>query len=183
MRRVGNVLARRTVACPARPDQASRRRTGEAFGMPFAYLILKFFHILLAITALGANLTYGVWFARANTNPAFAPVALRGIKFIDDWIANPAYLLILPTGAAMVVLGGLSFRSHWITWAMILWLIAILAAYLGYSPALRAQIRAVDREGITSASARSLAIRGNVWAGILGVVILAILALMVFKPA
>ena len=37
--------------------------------MPIAYLILKFFHILLAIAAVGANFTYGAWFARANANP------------------------------------------------------------------------------------------------------------------
>lgn len=151
--------------------------------MTVAYLALKLIHILLAITALGANLTYGVWFARANANPAFAPIALRGIKFIDDWIANPAYLLLLPTGAAMVALGGLSFRTHWIAGAMALWLVAILAAYFGYSPALRAQIGAVDREGIEGASARRLAVRANLWAGILGVLIFAILVLMVFKPA
>jgi uncharacterized membrane protein len=151
--------------------------------MPIVYLVIKFLHILLAITALGANLTYGVWFARANMNPAFAPVALRGIKFIDDWIANPAYLLMLPTGAAMVALGGFSLRTHWIMWALILWAVAILAAYLGYSPALRAQITAVDREGIASPAARRLAVRGNVWAAVLGVFIVVILVLMVFKPA
>ncbi|MGA8534157.1 MAG: DUF2269 family protein [Candidatus Tumulicola sp.] len=151
--------------------------------MPLAYLALKFVHILLAITALGANLTYGVWFARANANPAFAPTALRGIKFIDDWIANPAYILLLPTGAAMVALGGLSFRVHWIAWAMILWAVAVAAAYLGYSPALRAQIGAVDRDGIASAAARMLAVRANVWAGLLAVLVVAILLLMVFKPA
>jgi hypothetical protein len=137
----------------------------------------------LAITALGANLTYGAWFARANMNPAFAPVALRGIKFIDDWIANPAYLLLLPTGAAMVALGHFSFRTHWISWAMGLWALAILAGYLGYSPALRAQIRAVDVEGINSRPARGLAVRANIYAAVLGILIIAILILMVFRPA
>ncbi len=151
--------------------------------MPVAYLAIKLFHVLLAITALGANLTYGVWFARANANPAFAPVALRGIKFIDDWIANPAYILLLPTGMAMVALGGYSFRTHWIAWAMALWAVAIFAAYLGYSPALRAQIAAVERDGVASASAKGLAVRGNVWAAFLAVLIVAILVLMIFKPA
>lgn len=150
--------------------------------MPIAYLVLKFFHILLAITAVGANLTYGAWFARANANPTFAPIALRGIAFIDNWIANPAYLLLLPTGAAMVVLGGYSFRTHWIAWALILWLIAILAGYFGYTPALRAQIAAVDREGVAGANARRLAVRGQIWAGALGLIVIAILVLMVFKP-
>ena len=151
--------------------------------MPIAYLLLKFFHILLAIAAVGANLTYGAWFARANTNPTFAPIALRGIQFIDTWIANPAYVLMLPTGAAMVFLGGYSFRTYWIAWAMILWLVAILAGYFGYTPALRAQIAAVDREGVVGPDARRLAVRGQIWGGILGLIVLAILVLMVFKPA
>lgn len=147
------------------------------------YLAIKFLHILLAITAIGANLTYGVWFARANSNPAFAPVALRGIKFIDDWIATPAYVLMLPTGVAMVLIGHLSFATHWISWAMTLWLLAVLAGALGYSPTLRAQIRAVDSEGIAAQSTRALAVRGYVWSGLLGVLVMAILILMVFKPA
>ena len=150
--------------------------------MPLAYLAIKVLHIMLAITALGANLTYGAWFARANANPAFAPVALRGIRFLDDWIANPAYLLMLPTGAAMVALGGLSFGTRWISISMTLWVLAVLAGYLGYSPVLRAQIRAVDSEGIESDAARRLAVRGYVWAGILGVLIVSIVVLMVFKP-
>jgi uncharacterized membrane protein len=151
--------------------------------MPTAYLALKLLHIFLAITALGANLTYGAWFARANLDPPSAPFALRGIAFIDTWIANPAYLLMLPTGAAMVWLGGYSFGTHWIGWAMGLWLVAILAAYLGYSPVLRAQIAAVERDGVGSPAARALAKRGQMWAAVLAVLVLAILVLMVFKPA
>ncbi len=151
--------------------------------MAYLYLGIKLLHILLAITAIGANFTYGVWFARATANPASAPVALRGIKVIDDWIANPAYLLMLPTGVAMVLVGHLSFATHWISWAMTLWLLAVLAGDLGYSPTLRAQIAAVDREGIAGSSARALAVRGYVWSGLLGVLVMAIVVLMVFKPA
>jgi uncharacterized membrane protein len=150
--------------------------------MAYAYLALKLLHIMLAITAVGANLTYGAWFARANSNPAFAPVALRGIRFLDDWIANPAYLLMLPTGAAMVALGGLSFHATWIAASLALWIVAVLAAYLGYSPVLRAQIAAVDREGVDGPEARLLAVRGYIWSGILAVLVIAIIVLMVFKP-
>lgn len=151
--------------------------------MPTAYLAVKLLHVLLAIVALGANLTYGAWFARANMHPESAPFALRGIAFIDTWIANPAYLLMLPTGLAMVWLAGYSMGTHWIAWAMGLWLVAILAAYLGYSPVLRAQLAAVERDGVAGPAAQALATRGQIWAGVLGVLILAILVLMVFKPA
>lgn len=151
--------------------------------MPIAYLILKFFHILLAITAVGANISYGAWFARANAHPESAPFALRGIAFVDNWIANPAYVLLLPTGAAMVIVGGYSFGTHWISWALGLWVVLVLAGVFGYTPTLRAQIAAVDREGVRGAGARTLAIRGQIWGAVLGLVVLAILLLMVFKPA
>jgi len=147
------------------------------------YLAVKLLHILLAITAVGANITYGVWFARANAQPAFAPVALRGIKFIDDYIANPCYLLMLPTGILMVRLAGFSFGTHWISWAMGLWLLAIVLAYGGYSPSLRKQIAVVEAFGIGDPRTGALAVRANVFAGVLGVVVIAILVLMVFKPS
>ena len=146
------------------------------------YLILKFIHVFLAITAVGANLTYGAWFYRANAHPEFATVALRGIKFIDDYIANPAYLLLLPTGAAMVWIGGLGFHTRWIEWAMGLWFIAITLAYAGYSPALSKQIAAVATEGPNSPNAVKLAVRANVFAALIGAVVVAILVLMIFKP-
>jgi uncharacterized membrane protein len=146
------------------------------------YLALKLIHILLAITALGANLTYGVWFARANMQPEFAPTALRGIKFIDDHIANPAYILLLPTGAAMVWAGGIGFGTRWVASAMFLWFLAILLAYLGYTPTLARQIAAVERGGVDDPEARRLAGRGQVIAGFLGLLVVAIIVLMVFKP-
>lgn len=48
---------------------------------------------------------------------------------------------------------------------------------------LRAQISAVDREGVGGPAARALAIRGRLWGGFLGLLVIAIVALMVFKPA
>jgi uncharacterized membrane protein len=150
--------------------------------MSTTYLVLKFLHIFLAITALGANLTYGVWIARAQMYPAFATIALRGVKFIDDWIANPSYLLLLPTGIAMVKVAGYSFATHWISWAMGLWVLAVATGYLGYTPALAGQIRAIERDGPGSPEAARLSIRGNIFAAVLGVLIFAILILMVFKP-
>jgi len=150
--------------------------------MSFAYLALKLLHIVLAIAALGANFTYGVWIVRARKYPTFAATALRGVKFIDDWIANPAYLLMLPTGAAMVWLGGYSFGTRWIAWGMALWALAVLLGYLGYTPSLAREIRAIDASGSDSPEAAAAAKRGAVFSAILGVVILAILVLMVFKP-
>ena len=51
---------------------------------------------------LGANLTYGVWLARAARESQHLAFALRGVKILDDRIANPAYGVIFLTGMAMV---------------------------------------------------------------------------------
>ena len=46
------------------------------------YTLLKFVHVLLAITAVGSNITYGVWNALAAREPAHAPFAVKGIAFL-----------------------------------------------------------------------------------------------------
>ena len=57
------------------------------------YLLLKWLHVLLAIAAVGTNLTYGVWIARARRQPELLPFALRGVKLLDDRIANQRLVL------------------------------------------------------------------------------------------
>src|SRR3989304_370722 len=61
------------------------------------YLLLKWLHVLAAIVAVGSNVTYGIWIARASRSPEALPFTLRGIKLIDDRVANPAYGLLLAT--------------------------------------------------------------------------------------
>ena len=150
--------------------------------MAWWYSLLLTIHILSAITAVGSNLTYGVWAARGTIDSQHLAFALRGIKFIDDRIANPAYILLLPTGAAMVAAGHLGFGTRWISWAMGLWLVAILVAYLGYTPALKRQLDAIVQHGLDSDAFRATQRRANAFVAVLGVVVLLILVLMVYKP-
>src|SRR3989442_7188096 len=66
------------------------------------YVVLKFIHILSAITAVGANITYGLWDSRSQADPAHLRVTLHGINVLDDRIANPASRGLLLTGLLMV---------------------------------------------------------------------------------
>src|SRR5579864_5251954 len=99
-----------------------------------AYLILKWVHVLLAITAVGANVTYGIWIARASRDPQHLPFTLRGVKILDDRIANPAYGLLLVTGLALAYVGGLSLTTRWILVALILYVALVLIGLLGFTP-------------------------------------------------
>ncbi|MGH8651903.1 MAG: DUF2269 family protein [Gammaproteobacteria bacterium] len=114
------------------------------------YLLLKWLHVLAAIVAIGTNVTYGIRIARASRNPDVLPFTLRGIKLIDDRIANPAYGALLITGLLMVFSLRLSLTIPWLLIASILYVLVVLVGLLGYTPTLRRQIQVSDRKGFGS---------------------------------
>ena len=147
------------------------------------YLLLKWIHVLSAIVAVGANLTYGVWIARASRQPEALPFTLRGIKLIDDRLANPAYGLLLLTGLLMVLTFGWPWTTPWLLSGMFLFALVIMLGLLGFTPVLRHQIEALESEGSQSASYLALARRSTILGIVLAVLALTIVFLMVVKPA
>ena len=98
-----------------------------------------------AIVAVGTNITYGVWIGRAKRDPASLPFALRGVKFLDDRVANPCYGLLVLTGFAMVGVSKMPLTTPWVLMAIGLVLVVFAVAIFGYTPTLRRQIEALDR--------------------------------------
>jgi uncharacterized membrane protein len=146
------------------------------------YTGLKFVHILLAILAVGLNASYGIWLAQAKRQPEHAGFALRGVKRLDDWLANPSYVLLLVTGIGLAQVGRIPLTTFWVAGALALWLVAAIIGFGFYSPALRRQIRALDAGGPTSPEYVRLSKRATL-IGISNIVpVLLILILMVFKP-
>ncbi|TME49407.1 MAG: DUF2269 family protein, partial [Chloroflexi bacterium] len=136
--------------------------------MVYVYLALKLIHIAAAITAVGSNITYGVWNVRAQSNPAQLGFALKGIKFIDDRIANPAYGVLVVTGLLMVFVNHWPVGSLWIVLALILFAALAVLAFRVYSPLLRDQIRLVDAGDTTSPEFERLSRRSAMLGPILG---------------
>jgi uncharacterized membrane protein len=149
------------------------------------YLTLKLLHILLAIAAVGFNVSYGLIIGRARKAGADGRelrFALRTVKFMDDYVANPCYILLAVTGVGMVHVAGYPWALKWIHGSMAL---LILLAGLGvgvYTPTLRRQIAALEARGPNDPEFLRLSKRGAMAGGMLGLITLAILALMVFKP-
>jgi uncharacterized membrane protein len=146
------------------------------------YTSLKFLHILLAIVAVGFNASYGIWIARAASQPEHLDHVLRGIKILDDRFANPAYGLLLVTGISMVLVGPWSFTTFWIAAALVLWIITLILGVALYSPTLRNQIAALETAGPNSPEFRSLSSRARILGIVLIIPDVLILFLMVFKP-
>ena len=146
------------------------------------FLIVKYVHILSAITAVGLNISYGVWILRAQRNPEHTAFALKGIKFLDDRIANPSYGVLLLTGILMVILLPYPITTFWIDVALVLYAILVVLAITQYTPTLRNQIKLAETGDTTSAEFNRLAKRGQILGQVLAVIVLVILAMMVFKP-
>lgn len=146
------------------------------------YEVLKFFHVLLAIVAVGFNASYAIWLARAAREPEHEGFALRGVKLLDDRFANPAYALLLVTGLLMVWVGNLELAQFWLLTALVLYAVAVGLGLFVYTPTLRAQIAALETSGSSSPEFQALAKRGTTVGIVLAVDVIAIVFLMVTKP-
>ena len=145
------------------------------------YSLLKYIHVLLAITAVGSNIGYGIWGARAAADPTHEAFVLRGISFIDRRVANPAYGLLLITGLILVVVGQLGIRG-WIVTALILFALLIVVAIGFYSRVLRQQIKVLETEGQTSPAYQRLSGQARLYGIVSMVIVLVIVFMMVVKP-
>lgn len=147
------------------------------------YTVVKFFHVLLAIIAVGFNASYGVWASRAAKEPELELHVLRGVKILDDRFANPAYGVLLLTGLWMVRLGGYSlFDTFWLYTALGIYIVTALTAALVYTPTLKKQITLLEAGQRATAEYGRVAKRGTVVGVLLGVFVVGIVLLMVTKP-
>lgn len=146
------------------------------------YLIFKWIHVLSAIAALGANITYGVWLGAAARNPQSLGFTLQTIKEIDNRLANRAYGLLLVTGVIMFFLGRWALNTSWLIIALILYLVVGVVGFAGFTPNLRKQINIAETAGPSSAEYRASAQRTTTF-GVATIVLVAIIVfLMVAKP-
>jgi len=146
------------------------------------YPWLKTLHILFAIVAVGLNISYGIWQARAAREPEHTGYALRGIKFLDDHVANPSYAGLLVVGILLVLLGPWEFTQLWVLASIALYIVLGTVAFFFYSPLLNRQIAAYEAGGAQTLEFAALGARARLVGIIIGVIVVAIIVLMVVKP-
>lgn len=147
------------------------------------YELLKYIHVVLAIVAIGFNISYGIWLARAAQDAQHAPFVLRTLKLLDDRFANPAYILLLVTGFGMVFEADIPiFDTFWIATSLGLYVALIVVGVLFYSPVLRRQTEIAESGMADSDDYRQLSKRNAAIGGVLVLMVLTIEFLMVTKP-
>jgi uncharacterized membrane protein len=145
------------------------------------FLLLKWVHVMSAIVAVGSNVTYAVWSARAKNDAEHLGFVLRGIKFLDDRVANPAYGVLLLSGVIMAFTT-YSITTRWILSGLLIFVVMAVVGVAVYSPTLTRQIKALDAEGAASAAYRAADARARGVGMFLGLLALIAVFVMVFKP-
>ena len=145
------------------------------------YLLIKYLHIVLMVFAVGFNFSYVVWTLRGEKDPTHLAFALKGVKFIDDYLANPCYIGVAITGFAMVAMGKKILPFLWL--AIALYAVAMVVAYVIYTPLLRRQLQTLEADGPDSQAYKTLSKRSSMVGASMGGLVLIILVLKVLKPS
>ena len=146
------------------------------------FSMVKFIHVLAAITAVGANITYGIWIARASRQPQSLPFVLENIHLIDSRVANPCYALLLVSGLTMVFTLPLPLTTPWLLTALALYILMGISGALVYAPVVKRQVQLLEKEGFQSAGYQAVARRSTQIGIVLVVLVVIIVFLMVTKP-
>ena len=144
------------------------------------YVLVKFFHILVAILALGTSAGLGIVLEFYGGHPIHGPFLLRGIGRIVAFFVIPGYVLVLLTGLWMVNFTW-PWTAKWIQAALALWGMGIVILII-FLAVLHKQLRLLQAIGSTSASYQRFSLLGRGLGAGLGLVVISILYLMVFKP-
>jgi hypothetical protein len=150
----------------------------------FLYLFFKFLHVFSAMISVGANMSYGVWLMKGNKEKEHLLFSVKGIKFLDDFVANPCYFIALISGFIMLYLSTGSIKPFtWNLYALILFSFMGIIAFIFYTPYLSKQIKLLEENKYDSDEYKSLEKKQNYIGYILGLIALVIVILMVFKPS
>jgi uncharacterized membrane protein len=133
------------------------------------YDLVKYLHVVAAITAVGFNLSYGVWLTVTARTPEHRLPVLRTVKRLDDWIANPAYVVLLLSGLAILAIGSIPITTTWILAALGLYALLVVLGLGVFGRALATQIRLLQ-DGSASPAAYDVVVGRTTWSGALLVV-------------
>jgi len=147
------------------------------------YTIAKWIHILSAIVSLGANLTYFPWFMTVPKSRETLVYTLKTIRLLDNWIANPAYVLAYITGEIMMRVGGqIHYSTPWMTTALILYATISVLGLFVYAPMLKNQQQLAETKGADDADYQRVSRNGIILGTVIVVITIGITYLMVAKP-
>ena len=144
--------------------------------------VLLSLHILTALVAVGATVSYFFWLRRAVLAPESRSFTLETIRLLERRMVMPAYILVLLTGLGLIDRAGWAWSTPWLELS-ILFFIVLLGLVGFHARVIKGQIALVADGSSDSADYDRAHARGRILLALKVVVIIIMVYLMVFKPA
>ncbi len=144
--------------------------------------ILLALHILSALVAVGATVSYFFWLRRAVLVPESRSFTLDTIRLMERRMVIPAYVLILLTGLGLIDRAGWAWSTPWIELAL-MFLVLLMGLSGFYARTIKGQIALATDGSADSADYERLHTRARLLLTLKVVLIIVTVYLMVFKPA
>ena len=154
------------------------------------YLALKALHVIAVVMFLG-NITTGIFWkehADRTRDPRLIAHALAGIIASDRLFTIPGVLLITAAGVTAAIVGGIPLlRTGWVFWGIVLFALSGVA-FMGWVAPLQKRMLKLMQTGAENrsqdwAAYQKLSRAWAVWGAVALLLPLAVLMLMVLKPA
>ena len=145
--------------------------------------ILLTVHILAALVAVGATVSYFFWLRRAVLFPESRTFTLETIRLLERRMVTPAYVIVLLTGLGLIDRASWGWSTPWLELSILLFI--VLMGLVGvHARVIKGQIALAEGESDDSAGYDAAHARGRVLILLAAkvVVVIALVYLMVFKP-
>jgi len=146
------------------------------------YVVLRFAHLVLAAIVVGATVSYPVWIALAEGRPEHLAFTIRAVRRSDRYMTIPAYLLLLVTGLAMAWVGGIPLDRPWLVATIALYVLTLVVGFVIFGPVVRHEIAAFERGGVADPEYGRRRGQARLLTSFTLLMLVAMLALMVFRP-
>jgi uncharacterized membrane protein len=143
--------------------------------------VLLSLHILTALVAVGATVSYFFWLRRAVLAPESRSFTLETIRLLERRMVVPAYVIVLLTGLGLIDRAGWAWSTPWLELS-ILFFIVLMGLVGFHARVIKGQIALVADGSADSADYDRAHARGRILLALKVVVVIALVYLMVFKP-
>ena len=144
--------------------------------------VLLTLHILAALVAVGATVSYFFWLRRAVLAPESRSFTLETIRLVERRMVVPAYVIVLLSGLGLIDRASWGWSTPWLELSILLFI--VLMGLVGvHARVIKGQIALVEDGSADSADYDRAHARGRLLLGLKVVVVIALVYLMVFKPA
>ena len=145
--------------------------------------ILLTLHILTALVAVGATISYFFWLRRAVLAPESRAYTLETIRMLEQRLVTPSYVIVLLTGLGLIDRASWGWSTPWLELSILLF-IALMGLVGFHARVIKRQIALASEGSAGSDSVEYDAAhsRGRMLMVAKVVVIVALVYLMVFKP-